>query len=132
MTICMRVTHLELQKKSRHLVVTFSDDKTAHFSFEFLRVCSPSADVKSKPIPVLHKQNVNISNLETVGHYALRIQFDDGHNTGLYSWDYLAYLANHQDTLWQSYLNQVNKLPGSRSQLIPLQVTYAKKIQKKT
>tara|TARA_B100001094_G_C18195114_1_gene810246 strand:- start:6633 stop:7019 length:387 start_codon:yes stop_codon:yes gene_type:complete len=128
----VRVTHLELQKKSRRLVVTFAEQDTAHFSFEFLRVYSPSADVKSQSNPVLHKQNISISAIEAVGHYALRIQFDDGHGTGLYSWDYLAYLARHQHHLWQNYLDRVKKSQGSRSERIPLRVTYIKKFQKKT
>lgn len=83
---------LTVHTQSKYLEIIF-DDCTFHLPFEYLRVNSPSAEVRghrSKPIaPVLRKETVNIERIEPVGHYAIRIFFDDGHNTGLFSWDTL-------------------------------------------
>ena len=85
-------------------------------SYEFLRVHSPSAEVKGHGKPILQtgKKHVKIRNIEPVGNYALKISFDDGHDTGLYSWNYLEELCQHQDAMWQEYLHQLETAGASR------------------
>ena len=86
-------TEIKLRKDKRSLLVTFDNGDTADISAEFLRVESPSAEVQGhtpgQKITVTGKQNVSILEIQPVGHYAVRLVFDDGHNTGLYTWDYL-------------------------------------------
>lgn len=76
---------------------------------EFLRVLSPSAEVQGHGNPVLQtgKQFVRLTHIEAAGNYALKLTFDDSHDSGLYSWDYLYYLGSQQDTLWQEYLDKL-------------------------
>ena len=83
---------------------------------EFLRVHSPSAEVRGHGNPVLQhgKKNVGIQALEPAGNYALKIIFDDGHDTGLYDWAYLHELCVNQESLWQDYLNQLSAAGKSR------------------
>ncbi|MEM5512977.1 gamma-butyrobetaine hydroxylase-like domain-containing protein [Pseudoalteromonas sp. AS84] len=96
---------------SKNLDVYFDDDSQAVFSCEFLRVHSPSAEVQghgSGPMKlVLNKQSVGIKNIVPVGHYALRLDFDDGHNSGLFSWSYFEKLQAQQQTLSNEYLASV-------------------------
>ena len=96
---------------SKNLDVYFNDDSQAVFSCEFLRVHSPSAEVQghgSGPMKlVLNKQSVGIKNIVPVGHYALRLDFDDGHNSGLFSWSYFEKLQAQQQTLSNEYLARV-------------------------
>ncbi|MEH6818071.1 MAG: gamma-butyrobetaine hydroxylase-like domain-containing protein [Pseudoalteromonas distincta] len=96
---------------SKNLDVYFDDDSQAVFSCEFLRVHSPSAEVQghgSGPMKlVLNKQSVGIKNIVPVGHYALRLDFDDGHNSGLFSWSYFEKLQAQQQTLSNEYLARV-------------------------
>lgn len=102
-----RPTYIRLHQKSRKLEITFDD--SAHFTLpcEFLRVYSPSAEVRGhgpgQEVLQIGKENVNIVGLEPVGLYALKIIYDDGHDSGLYSWDYLYHLGCHQEELWQAY-----------------------------
>ena len=104
-------TEIRLQTKSRQLVVQFDDGSQFKLPFEYLRVSSPSAEVKGhgKGQEVLQtgKENVQITAVEPIGHYAVRLVFDDGHNTGLYTWAYLYELGRDQDTLWRSYLDRL-------------------------
>ena len=92
---------------SKTLDVYFDDDSHCTFSCEFLRVHSPSAEVQghgNEPMKlVLNKQSVNIKQIEPVGHYALRLDFNDGHNSGLFSWAYFSHLQAQHDELWQTY-----------------------------
>ena len=123
----MIVTKLHYHRKSKLLDVVFDNDIQHSFSAEFLRVNSPSAEVQGhgNAVLVTNKKEVAISSIEQVGHYAVRIIFDDGHNTGLYSWDYLANLAKNHDALWQSYLSQLkNEKSDSRAALIPVQIKH--------
>ena len=96
------VSRLHYHQRSRQVDVSFSNGDSAGFSAEFLRVFSPSAEVRGhgKPKLVTNKKQVAISKLLPVGHYAIKLVFDDGHQTGLYSWAYLAKLAAEQDELW--------------------------------
>lgn len=91
-------TELRLNPEKNALTVSFDDDTRYALAAEYLRIESPSAEVRghggaSKPPPVTGKQNVKIARLEPVGNYAVRIVFDDGHDSGLYSWDFLAKLG---------------------------------------
>lgn len=106
-----RPTDIKLHQVSKILDVTFDDG--AHFSMpcEYLRVYSPSAEVRGHGVgqEVLQtgKENVNIIGIEPVGLYALKLTFSDGHDTGLYSWDYLYELGANQQPFWQQYLEKL-------------------------
>lgn len=101
-------TELKLDKDKRVLTVSFDDG--AHFVLpaELLRVLSPSAEVQGhsedQRVTVGGKRSVAILRLEPVGNYAVRIVFDDGHDTGLFSWSYLRELGEQQEARWQAYL----------------------------
>ncbi len=97
---------IHLHKKSKTLEIGYADNSFT-LSAEYLRVHSPSAEVKGhgKPVLQIGKQHVGIQQIESVGTYAIRIHFDDGHNTGLYTWDYLFELCHNQDRIWQEYLD---------------------------
>ncbi|WP_076412203.1 gamma-butyrobetaine hydroxylase-like domain-containing protein [Shewanella sp. UCD-KL12] len=121
-----QVTALKLKKKSRLLEVTFDDGQTFQLSCEMLRVHSPSAEVHGhgNPVLVTHKKNVNITALDPVGNYAVKITFDDGHNTGLFSWKVLHDLGTHQVDLWEKYLARLRAEKASREPLIDMAVKY--------
>ena len=99
---------INLHQKSRILEIAFDDGQNFELSCEFLRVYSPSAEVKGhgpgQSVLQTGKENVSITNIEPVGHYAVKLIFDDGHDTGLYSWAYLYELGENKDALWQDYL----------------------------
>lgn len=103
---------IRLQKKSRQLTVEFEDGCHFELPFEYLRVHSPSAEVKGhgpgQETLQTGKENVQITALEPVGHYAIRIVFDDGHNTGLYTWQYLYELGEQRENRWQAYLDRLS------------------------
>jgi DUF971 family protein len=100
-------TDIQLRTVSRVLDVTFDDGSRYELPFEYLRVFSPSAEVKGhgggEGVLQLGKQNVGISRLEPIGNYALRLHFDDGHNTGLYSWALLHELGRDRAANWARY-----------------------------
>lgn len=112
------VTKVHYHSVSKNLDVYFDDDSKAVFSCEFLRVHSPSAEVQghgSDPMKlVLNKQAVGIKSIVPVGHYALRLDFDDGHNSGLFSWRYFEKLQQQQDTLWSEYLARLTEHEKSK------------------
>jgi DUF971 family protein len=105
-----RPTDIKLRTASRLLEVHFDDGTHFELTFEYLRVFSPSAEVKGhgggEGVLQLGKQNVGISAVEPVGNYALRLIFDDGHNTGLYSWSLLHELARNHQANWARYLER--------------------------
>lgn len=107
-------TEIRLRQKSRLLDLQFDDDSHFELPFEFLRVHSPSAEVKGhgpgQETLVLGKANVGITRLEPVGQYAIRIVFDDGHDSGLYSWNYLHELGRDREALWSRYQARVQAL----------------------
>jgi len=111
-------SEITLHQQSRELEIAFADGLRSKFSFEFLRVNSPSAEVRGhgpgQETLQVGKRNVNVLNIEPVGSYAIKIDFDDGHDTGLYSWEYLRHLGEHQDNIWQDYLEQVEAAGASR------------------
>ena len=103
-------TDIKLRTQSRLLEVSFDDGSHFELPFEYLRVFSPSAEVKGhgggEGALQLGKENVGISSLEPVGNYALRLFFDDGHNTGLYSWSVLHQLGTERQANWARYLER--------------------------
>lgn len=114
----LKPTEIRLRKKSRLLVVGFDDGKSFDLPFEYLRVSSPSAEVRGhgpgQDVLQTGKENVQISALEPVGHYALKIVFDDGHDTGLYTWGYLHELGTEQPQRWQAYLDRLTEAGYAR------------------
>lgn len=111
-------TQIKLKKADKALEVEFDDGTTFTYSAEYLRVESPSAEVRGhgqshRPL-VTGCRRVNISGLERVGNYAVRIIFDDQHDSGIYSWDYLYDLGEKQDDNWYRYLKMLDSLGLSR------------------
>jgi len=106
-------TKILLHQKSKTLELHYGTELQHTLGAEFLRVNSPSAEVRGHggqggQLP-LNKQEVEIKGIEAVGNYALKITFSDGHDSGLYSWEYLKDLGTNQEKYWQSYLNQCAK-----------------------
>src|SRR5579859_2786190 len=106
-----RPTEIKLHQKSRILEIGFDDGKTYRLSCEYLRVYSPSAEVRGhgpgQEVLQEGKKNVGINAIEPVGNYAVKLVFSDGHDTGLYSWDYLYSLGENEPRLWQQYLEKL-------------------------
>ncbi len=106
-----RPTEIKLHQQSRVLEVSFDDGAHYKLPCEYLRVYSPSAEVRGhgpgQEVLQLGKEAVNITAIEPVGNYAICPQFDDGHNTGIYSWDYLYALGREQDENWKRYLDRL-------------------------
>jgi DUF971 family protein len=109
---------LRLRDKGAVLTVSFDTGERYDLPAEYLRVESPSAEVKGhgagQEVTVPGKRHVTITQIEPVGNYAARLIFSDGHSTGLYSWDYLARLGREQDRLWAAYLEQLDAQGLSR------------------
>ncbi len=112
-------TDIRLHQASHLLEIAFDDGASFSLPCEFLRVYSPSAEVSGhgpgQEVLQTGKQNVNIIGIEPVGHYAVKLAFSDGHDTGLYSWDYLYELGTHQVVMWQEYLNRLAASGKERS-----------------
>lgn len=115
-----RPTHIFLHQASRKLELVFDDGTQGSLSCEFLRVYSPSAEVRGhgsgQELLQHGKEEVNIDHIEAVGNYAVRLIFSDGHDTGLYSWDYLYDLLKNQASLWQAYLDKLAAAGITRKQ----------------
>jgi DUF971 family protein len=111
-------TAITLHQSSRVLEIAFSDGRSFRLPYEFLRVYSPSAEVRGhgpgQEVLQAGKRGVEIRALEPVGSYAVQPQFSDGHSTGIYSWDYLYELGENQDELWSSYLRRLAAAGASR------------------
>jgi DUF971 family protein len=111
-------TEIKLHQKSRVMELTFADGKHFSLSYEFLRVNSPSAEVRGhgpgQEVLQTGKKNVEIVGVEPVGSYAIQPQFSDGHDTGIYSWDYLYELGLDHDRLWAEYLKRLEAAGASR------------------
>lgn len=109
---------LRLKNHGRVLAIRFDSSERFELPAEFLRVESPSAEVKGhgpgQEVTVPGKRDVAITRLDPVGNYAIRINFDDGHNTGLYTWAYLHKLGREQETIWADYLNALETKGLSR------------------
>ena len=104
---------LRLRRASRVLEVAYADGTRFELPFEYLRVYSPSAEVRGhgggEPVLVPGKRNVGVEKIEPVGQYAVRLTFSDGHNTGLYSWDVLEELGRHREAWWARYLQRLDE-----------------------
>ena len=109
-------TAIKLHKASRILELHYGPDERYQLSAEFLRVHSPSAEVQGHGKPILQygKLNVGLTGLEPAGNYALKLTFDDGHDSGLFTWDYLYQLATRQETLWSDYMQELEAAGRSR------------------
>ncbi len=114
-------THITVRKKSRAVEVAWADGTRYALPFEYLRVYSPSAEVRGhgggEGKLELAKENVQVTKVEPVGFYAVRLHFDDGHDTGLYSWDFLRELGAEYDRKWARYLERCEKLGYERKPL---------------
>ena len=101
-------TDIKLHQTSRVLEIAFENGQVFELSCEYLRVHSPSAEVRGhspeQAVLQIDKEEVNILEIEPMGNYAIKLVFDDGHNTGLYTWDYLYELGAYRDEFWQRYL----------------------------
>jgi DUF971 family protein len=110
---------ITLKRRSRRLALRFSDGTDGVLTAEYLRVYSPSAEVKGhsagEGVLVTGKENVAIERVEPVGRYAVRLIFDDGHNTGLYTWPILYELCREHERKWQRYLDRLAKAGKSRA-----------------
>ncbi|MEE8428044.1 MAG: DUF971 domain-containing protein [Gammaproteobacteria bacterium] len=108
-----RPTEINLHKQSRVLEIVFEDGSRFHLPCEYLRVYSPSAEVRGhaqgEGTLQVGKEDVNITHIEPVGHYAIQLYFDDNHDTGIYSWQTLYDLGVNQEKYWQDYLRQLEE-----------------------
>jgi DUF971 family protein len=113
-----KVTALKLHTKSRTLEVHFDSGERHDLPLEYLRVFSPSAELRGHglPEPILAggKRNVGVARIDPVGQYAVRLAFDDGHDTGLYSWAVLHDLATNRERNWARYLERLEEVGMSR------------------
>jgi DUF971 family protein len=111
-------TEIKLHQKSRLLEIAFSDGQRFELPCEFLRVYSPSAEVRGhgpgQEVLQVGKKNVEITDVQPVGSYAVQLVFSDGHDSGLYSWDYLYDLGIKQEVLWTQYLERMNEAGAKR------------------
>ncbi len=114
-------TEIHLHQKSRMLEVAFDDGKRFKLSCEYLRVHSPSAEVAGhgpgQGVLQIGKEDVGINAIEQVGNYAVQLVFDDNHDTGIYSWEYLYELGIHQEQKWQTYLERLKEAGYQRKVL---------------
>ena len=111
-------TEIKLHQKSRILEISFADGNTFQFPCEFLRVYSPSAEVRGhgpgQEVLQVGKKNVEIKHIEPVGTYAIQLTFSDGHDTGIYSWDLLYDYGLHQEEMWRRYVKRMEEACASR------------------
>lgn len=109
---------IKLHQKSRKMDISFSDGSRFELSYELLRVYSPSAEVRGhgpgQEVLQAGKRDVEILSLEPSGGYAVQPVFSDGHNTGIYTWDYLYWLGQNRENLWREYLQRLEKAGASR------------------
>ena len=111
-------TEIRLHQKSRLMELVFADGSRFELSYELLRVYSPSAEVRGhgpgQEVLQAGKRDVEILSLEPSGSYAVQPTFSDGHNTGIYSWDYLYWLGQNREKLWREYLQRIENAGASR------------------
>jgi DUF971 family protein len=116
----VKPTEINFHKVSRVLELAFNDGTRFKLPAEYLRVYSPSAEVQGhgpgQEVLQIGKEDVNISRLEPVGHYAIQLIFDDNHDSGIYSWDYLYQLGAHFDKKWQAYLDRLKEAGYDRKE----------------
>jgi len=111
-------TEIKLHQKSRFMEISYSDGQRFELPFEFLRVYSPSAEVRGhgpgQETLQIGKREVTIVTLDPVGAYAVQPHFSDGHSTGIYSWDYLYELGSNRESRWRDYLQRLKAANASR------------------
>ncbi len=111
-------TNINLHQKSRMLEIDFDNGEKYQYTCEYLRCFSPSAEVQGhgpgQEVLQVGKENVNIEKIEQVGNYAICIHFDDGHNTGIYSWETLYNLGRNYEANWNNYLERLKQAGKSR------------------
>jgi len=111
-------TEIKLHQQSRLLEISFADGKRFELPYELLRVYSPSAEVAGhgpgQEVLQVGKKDIDITHVEPVGSYAVQFVFSDGHDSGIYSWDYFYRLGMHQDEKWQNYLQRIQNAGASR------------------
>jgi len=111
-------TEIKLHRQSRVLEISFADGQSFRLPFEFLRVYSPSAEVRGhgpgQEVLQVGKKDVDVEAVEPVGAYAIQLKFSDGHDTGIYSWDLLHEYGMRQDKMWQQYLERLREAGASR------------------
>jgi len=111
-------TEIKLHQQSKVMEVVFNDDSRFNLPYEYLRVFSPSAEVRGhgpgQEVLQVGKKNIDIKAIEPVGQYAVVLVFSDGHDSGIYSWDYLYDLGTKQDFYWNSYLRRMDEAGASR------------------
>jgi DUF971 family protein len=111
-------SEIKLHQQSRFMEIAFNDGSRFNLPYEYLRVFSPSAEVRGhgpgQEVLQVGKKNVEIKAIEPVGQYAVVLVFSDGHDSGIYSWDYLYDLARKQDFYWQAYLRRMEEAGASR------------------
>jgi DUF971 family protein len=111
-------TRIIAHQQSRKLEIEFNDGALFELPYELLRVQSPSAEVRGhgpgQEVLQVGKRMVELKSLDPVGNYAVQPHFSDGHNTGIYSWDYLYELGRDQQSIWQKYLDKLSNAGASR------------------
>jgi DUF971 family protein/molybdopterin converting factor small subunit len=107
-------TEINLHRKSRLLIIAFSDGERFELPCEYLRVFSRAKEVRTMDTPITGKEDVNIIRIEPQGQYAVRLVFDDGHDTGIYSWDTLYELGEKREDNWIEYLRKIEALGYQR------------------
>jgi len=111
-------TEIKLHQQSRVMEVAFNDDSRFNLPYEYLRVFSPSAEVRGhgpgQEVLQVGKKNIEIKAIEPVGQYAVVLVFSDGHDSGIFSWDYLYDLGAKQDFYWKNYLRRMEEAGASR------------------
>jgi DUF971 family protein len=111
-------TEIKLHQKSRILEIAFADGRAFRLPFEFLRVYSPSAEVRGhgpgQEVLQVGKKDVDITRIDPVGSYAVQFAFSDGHDTGIFSWDLLYEYGARQDEMWRHYLKRMEEAGASR------------------
>ena len=114
----MNPTEIKLHQQSRVMEIAFDNGRRFELPYEYLRVYSPSAEVRGhgpgQEVLQVGKKNIGIDEIEPIGRYAVRPTFSDGHSTGIYSWDYLFMLGERQEALWQQYLEDIERAGASR------------------
>ena len=114
----MQPTDIQYHRQSRVLSLHYADGRQFELTAEYLRVYSPSAEVRGhgsgQEVLQMGKANVGIKDIKPVGHYAVQLVFDDGHDTGLYSWDYLLELATQHAQRWEDYLRRIEQAGATR------------------
>jgi DUF971 family protein len=114
----MQPTAIRLHRKSAMLELVYADGSSYTLPAEFLRVHSPSAEVRGhgqgQEVLQTGKREVKLLKVEPIGHYAVKLHFDDDHNTGIYTWEYLLELGQQQQQLWQHYLQRLQEAGASR------------------